>query len=176
MIEIVKEIINYYVKNKKEPSINEISIVDKGLLVERWCIFVTFFKNWEIRGSAWNVKELEVSIIHELIKSSIKAFTDSRFEALKLEEINDLKIRIDILEDRKMLEPGQIKTLDPIKSWVIVIRKDYEKLAVILPNINHILMSWEDFISVLKFKLWEDKFEEKDYIIYEVKSKIITSY
>jgi len=35
MIEIVKEIINYYIKNKKEPSVNEINITDKGLLVER---------------------------------------------------------------------------------------------------------------------------------------------
>lgn len=176
MIEIVKEIINYYIKNKKEPSINEINILDKNMLVEKWCIFVTLYKNWEIRWSAWNIKEIEVSIIHELIKSTVEAISDKRFSTITFDEATDLKIRIDILWERKMLAVWEMQKLDPIKSWVIAIRKDYEKLAVILPNINHILMSWEDFKWVLKFKLWEDKFDENNYIVYEVWSKMITSY
>lgn len=176
MIEIVKQIMDYYLKNKKEPSINDLNIVDKNLLSDKWCIFVTLYKNWEIRWSAWNIKEIEIYIINELIKATIDAISDSRFIPLTLEELNDIKIRIDILWDRKMLELWKIWELDPIKSWIIAIKKDYEKLAIILPNINHILMSGDDFIPVLKFKLQDDDFEEKNYILYEINSKVLTSY
>ena len=49
-------------------------------------------------------------------------------------------------------------------------------MACILPNINPKLLSGEDFINVLKEKLQEPKFNENEYIIYEIKTEVFTSY
>jgi hypothetical protein len=57
-----------------------------------------------------------------------------------------------------------------------VIKKDYTKTACILPNINPKLFAWEDFFPVLAEKLWEKKFVETDYIIYEIKTEMEVDY
>lgn len=188
MIELVRQIISYYIKNKKEPSINDLNIKDKSLLNIRWCVFVTIYKNWEIRWSAWNTVEFESSIVNELIKSTIECITnDSRFKPLTLEESKEVKIRVDIINDKiflnspKNLDPStwkikELKNIDPVKSWILAIKKDYENLAVILPNINNTLLNWDDFIKVLKAKLWDKDFDEKNYILYEIKTETLTSY
>ena len=49
-------------------------------------------------------------------------------------------------------------------------------MACILPNINPKLISGEDFLNVLKQKLEEKSFDEKDYILYEIKTEIFTNY
>ena len=49
-------------------------------------------------------------------------------------------------------------------------------MACILPNINPKLLTWDDFIPILKEKLSEKSFNETDYIIYEIKTEVETSY
>ncbi len=176
MIDIVKQTIDFFINNDKEPEINDIKIKDKSLLEKRWCVFVTIYKNWEIRWSAGNIKEIEKNIILETIKSTISAISkDSRFEPITKKEAKWLKIRIDKIEERKTIKEWTLNKLDPIKYWVIAIKKDYTNLAVILPNISPNLLTGEDFHYVLEEKLW-NKFKEKDFIIYEIKTKIYRSY
>lgn len=178
MIKIVQDIIKFYLTNSREPALNELEIIDKSIFEKKWCVFVTIYKNWEIRGSAWNIKELEPSIAQELIKSTIDAISkDIRFKPLSLNESIDVKIRIDIIDEKRMLtQPGEIKSIDPVKFWIIAIKKDYEDLAIILPNINNTLLHWEDFIGILKAKLADKDFKEDNYILYEIKTSTITSY
>lgn len=174
MIKIVKQTINYYTKYFKTPTVNDIIFEDESILNKQWSIFVTIYKNWEVRWSAWNIKEIKSSLIWELIENTIEAISkDSRFEPLKLDEINDIKIRVDIINNRTILADSGIKKLDPVKYWILAIKKDYEKIACILPNINPILFTWEDFIPVLKEKLNEKKFDEKDYILYSIETEIL---
>ena len=49
-------------------------------------------------------------------------------------------------------------------------------MAVILANINPILLNWEDLIPVLESKFNTKKFEEKDYIIYEIKTQVTDNF
>lgn len=173
MIKIVEQTINFYTKYLKTPNINDIEIEDKSLLERQWCVFVTIYKNWEVRWSAWNIKELKTSLVLELIENTIEAITkDSRFEAVKLDEVEKLKIRIDLIKNRKILQESEIKKLDPVKDWILAIKKDYSKMACILPNISPKLLTWNDFIPALKAKLNENKFDEKDYIIYTIDTEI----
>lgn len=174
MLNIVKQTIEFYVKNLKTPNIEDIKIEDESLLKKQWSLFVTIYKNWEIRWSSGNIKELKSSIALELIENTIEAISkDIRFKPIKAEESKNIKTRIDIITNRKILQELEIKSLDPVKSWILVIKKDYEKMACILPNINPILLNWDDFIPVLKVKLNENKFDEKDYIIYSIETEII---
>lgn len=173
MIEIAKQTIDFYLKNNKVPTIHDIEITDASNLDKKGSIFVTLYKNWEIRGSAGNIKEIKKSIVSEIIENTVHAISlDTRFSPLNLNEASDVKIRIDEITNRKVLKDKEISGLDPVKSWVIAIKKDYEKMVVILPNINPTLLSGDDFGPILKTKLWEKKFNEKDYILYGIETRV----
>ena len=176
MIDLVKQIINFYLTNDKEPTLADLKIEDESLLSRRWSIFVTIFSKWNIRWSSWNIKEIEPNIVSELIRSTIGAIKDdSRFSPLTLNEAKDIKIRVDEITNREILDDiSKIKKLDPLKNGVIVISKDYSSLAIILPNISPLLIDGEDFIGFLEKKL-NSKLSDKD-IIYNIQTNILTSY
>ncbi|MDD3794179.1 MAG: AMMECR1 domain-containing protein [Candidatus Gracilibacteria bacterium] len=177
MLEIVKQIIDFYIKNQKFPKIYDLNIENSSLLNEKLSCFVTFYYKGEIRGSAGNIKEIKDNGINEIIENTITALTkDSRFKPITPNEAYDLKIRIDKINNREMLKDKSIKTIDPTISGIITIKKDYSKMACILPNINPKLLTGEDFIPILKEKLSERSFKEDDYIIYEIKTIVETSY
>lgn len=172
MLELVKQTLEFYLKYLKEPQLTDVKITDQNLLSTRGSCFVTLYKNGEIRWSAGNVKEVEASLAWEIIKNTIAAATsDSRFEKLKLDEIKDIKIRIDLISERKVLADGKVAEIDPVKSWIIAIKKEYDKLAVILPNISAKLLTWSDFPAFLEAKLGEP-FDEKNYIVYEITTTV----
>lgn len=177
MLEIVKQIIDFYKKNLKTPKLYDLNIENSPLLNQKISSFITLYYKWEIRWSAWNIKEIKDNWVNELIENTISALTkDSRFKPINLNEIDEIKIRIDKIISREILKDKSIKSIDPTISWVIVIKKDYSKIACILPNINPKLLTWEDYIPILKEKLEEKDFKEEDYIIYEIKTEIETSY
>ena len=176
MIEIVKQTIDFYTKYLKEPTAENIQAVDPTVFSKKGSCFVTLYKNGEIRGSAGNIKEIESSLWIELIKNTVAAISkDKRFTPLTLGEIKDIRIRVDIIEWRNILEEGKIFTLDPLSSWVIAIKKDYSKLAVVLPNISPKLMTGKDIVDMLEVKL-DEKLVEADYILYDIKTKIDRNY
>lgn len=177
MISTVQKTIDFYLKNFKTPTVTELNLNENSLLEIRWSVFVTIYSKWEIRWSAWNIKEIKSNLAEELIENTINAISkDSRFKPLKLDEAKDIKIRIDKIVSRNILQDNWILKIEPTKSWVLAIKKDYSKMAVILPNINPILLNWEDLIPVLESKFKTKKFEEKDYIIYEIKTEVINNF
>jgi hypothetical protein len=58
-----------------------------------------------------------------------------------LDEAKDIKIRIDKIINRRVLQDKEIFQIDPTKSGVLAIKKDYSIMATILPNINSILLT-----------------------------------
>ena len=173
MIHIIKQTIEFYTKNKKTPSISDIQIDDPSLLQEKASLFVTLYKKWEMRWSGWNIREITNSTAEELIENTIHAISkDTRFPELKIDEVKDLKIRLDVITNRRVIQDDELIKIDPVKNWVLAIKKDYSQLAVILPNIHPTLLTGEDFIPVLKEKLWEKKFQANEYIIYEIETEV----
>jgi AMMECR1 domain-containing protein len=45
MVEIVKQIIKYYLENNKAPSIEELVVLDKSLVERKANLFVTLYKS-----------------------------------------------------------------------------------------------------------------------------------
>jgi hypothetical protein len=93
-----------------------------------------------------------------------------------MNEAQEIKIRVDKIISREILTDKKINDIDPTTSGIITIKKDYSKVACILPNINPKLFAGEDFIPVLEEKLKEKKFIPDDYIIYEIKTEVETNY
>ncbi len=172
MVELVKQVIDYYTKFKKTPDLSELKI-NEDLLSRPWNVFVTIYKNGEISGSSWNIKEIEESIALELIENTINAISkDPRFEPISIDDVEHLKIRVDEITGRRVLKEKEINTLEPMKTWVIAIKKDYETLATILPDISPLIITWDDFSWALSSKLWVTDFKESDYIIYAIETKV----
>lgn len=140
MINIVKQTLQYFLSNGKIPTKNEIIITDTSLLQKKATVFVTLYKNGNIVGSSGNVVELENDIVNELIQNSVYSLQDPRFERLTLADLEKVKIRIDVITSRNILDKS-FSELNPAKSGVLVIKKDYSKLSIILPNISPTLVS-----------------------------------
>jgi len=176
MKDLVSQILTSYFKKMREPNLSELELSSE-LLEKKWSCFITLYSSWEVRWSAGNIKEIEKNLASELLKNTIAALTgDKRFAPLTLEEAEKLQFRIDYISERKIISEAELKKLDPVKDWVIAIKRDYEKLACILPNMSAKLMTWSDFIPVLLEKLEEKKFSEKNYILYAISTEVETNY
>ncbi len=183
MLNIVNQTIEFFLKNLRKPELNEIQITAEQnyLLQKQWCIFVTIFLNWEIRWSAWNIKEIKANLALELIENTIEAISkDSRFKTLTNDEYKNIGIRVDLISSRNLLqktekEKSLVEKIDPVKFWIITIKKNYEKLAVILPNIDSNIKTGTDFIDIINNKLWEI-FKEENFIIYQIETEIQKSF
>lgn len=177
MKEVVAEALNIYFKKMREPTLAEMWKIDEKLLAEKSCCFVTLYLNGEVHGSSGNIKEIHSSIAQELISNTIAALThDKRFSPLTLDEADKLQYRIDKIVDRGMISLDDLKKLDPVSSGVIAIKRDYEKVAIILPNMSPKILTWEDFIPVLLNKMGERKLENDDYILYKITTEVETNY
>lgn len=178
MKELVSQIIDSYYKNLRAPKIEELNVEDQSMLQEKWCVFVTLYLWGEVHGSAGNIKEIgSNSLAQELIESTIAALTmDSRFKTPSLEEKAKLQFRVDKIMQRKVIDDDTLKSLDPIKFGVIAIKKDLEKLAVILPNMSAKLLTGEDFISALEKKLSDSPVDATNYTLYSIETESESSF
>lgn len=179
MINLVKFIAKYILEMWSIPNIEEITLEDETLLDKKWSVFVTIYKNWEVIWSAWNIIELSQNLVSECILSTNDALNDERFSKKDINDFSNYKFRVDLVTQKNMLawaaKNQSIKNVNPLKSWVITIKKDYSKLAVILPGISpNINTSW-DMILVLNKKLNEE-FVEENYIIYEIQTQKLTDF
>jgi len=48
--------------------------------------------------------------------NTVAALKDNRFQILKFEDISNIKIRVDLIKERKILAPGELLQLDPVIS------------------------------------------------------------
>jgi len=175
MIDIATQTLNYYIQNWKIPTKDELEIKDISFKYIKWSVFITLYNSWEIIWSAWNIVDLENDIIYEIIHSTVEAFNDKRFDNKKL-NLKDIKIRLDHVKNRVSIWNNKsIKQVNPIKYGIIVIKKDYSKTRVILPNISTKLNSWDDLITYIWKKL-DEVYNENDYINYIIETKIFRNF
>lgn len=171
MLDIAQQTIQYYTKYKKIPSLSDLKISDESLLWKKTQVFVTVYYKWEIAGSSGNIKEIENSAAEEIISNTIQAISkDPRFSPIELKQVGDIKIRIDEITSREIIsDPKELSKIDPVKYWVIAIKKDYSDLCVILPNISPLLMMGSDIAGAISQKLWDD-FNADNLYIYKIET------
>jgi len=185
MISIVQQTLDFYLSKMSVPALTDITLSNEELSSTKWSCFVTIFLKWEVRWSAGNIKETWVSLAEELIANTVHSISkDTRFSPLTIWEKNDIKLRVDFIKNRKVISrtPEEAKDwietlakIDPIKNWIIVIKKDYSKTATILPNIDPKVVSGNDYQDILSAKL-DELFEEDKYIIYEIETIVERDY
>ncbi len=145
-------------------SLSDYKIKNKELL-ENWACFVTLKTlNNTLRWCIWSIiphKKLYEDIVSNA-KSS--AFNDPRFDKLRRDELNDLRIDISILTPLKELKFDDLKYflsyIEKNKPWIVI--KLWYRQATFLPSVWEELSNENDFLRHLVFKAWIDFDEFKD--------------
>ena len=139
--------------------------------------FVTLWKNNELRGCIGDL-ESEKPIYQSVIDNCLaSALLDSRFTALKGDELNDIKIEISILSELKKLPnftdyDSFLKYLNKYKPGLLIKKGAHQ--ATFLPQVWEDLSSAELFISHLceKAGLEKDEWKRMDLEIYQYSAEV----
>lgn len=96
-------------------------------------VFVSIKKGEHLRGCIGTFLPAQKNVALEIIENAISAATrDPRFSPVKMIEMNDLSISVDILSPPQEIE--DISQLDPKKYGVIV--SSGSKKGLLLPNLD----------------------------------------
>lgn len=114
---------------------------------QRKGVFVTLYKEGQLRGCIGTISPATDSIYEEITRNSIEAgIYDPRFRSVEIDELADIRYSVDIL-DRP--EPAKVQDLDP-KIYGIIL-SSINKRALLLPNLEGV-DTVEDQIEITKNK------------------------
>jgi MEMO1 family protein len=98
-------------------------------------VFVTLRKHGELRGCVGSIRPTEPTAAHELIHYAVaSAVRDPRFDPVRLDEVDDLSIKVQLLDPAEPLT--DITTLNP-KVYGLIVRRG-DRQALLLPGIEGI--------------------------------------
>lgn len=143
----IERAFNKHVKNEFSEAINQ-------ELEQKLACFVTLKINNKLRGCIGNM-EPHSSLADTVLRNSYSAaFNDPRFQPLKTEEFEDIKISISVLNRPQPLEfVDELDLLNKLRVSIdgLVIEKG-SKRATFLPAVWENLMEPEEFLHQLKLK------------------------
>ena len=98
-------------------------------------VFVSLYKDGELRGCVGSVHPTESTAAHELIRYLVaSAVRDPRFDPVRLDEVSALRIKVQLLDRPEAI--ADISELNPQTHGIIVRRGDRQ--ALLLPGIERI--------------------------------------
>jgi AmmeMemoRadiSam system protein A len=140
-IELVKRAIEEYIKNKK--IIEVPSDLPQEFYSRKAGVFVTIFKNGELRGCMGTYAPTKENIAKEIIYNAVAASSkDYRFLPVSKVDLGDLKYEVSILSEPELIK--DIKNHDPKKHGLIVQCAD-GRAGLLLPDLEDIDIVDEQF-------------------------------
>lgn len=176
ILELARKSIEFFVKYGKEYEIDLDSLPNE--FKELKGVFVSIYKDSELRGCIgypYPIYPLAIAII----KAAKEACRDPRFEPLRKDELDKIKIEVSILSELKRID-NKVKNrkeilniLDKNKGYVIV--RGFN-VGLFLPQVWKVLPNKKDFIEnlCLKAGLNKDCWLDEKTEIYEFEAEIIS--
>lgn len=130
---------------------------------KRGACFVTLTKNGDLRGCIGSLEARQV-LYQDVISNAVNAaFRDYRFDALKEDELKDIKIEISVLSKPKKLEFNDWRDLlEKIDDKMGIILKCSGRSATFLPQVWEQIPNKEIFLEELSMKADLDRDAWKD--------------
>jgi len=152
LLELARESVETYLNRGKKIEINEKNVPER--LREKKACFVTFTKNNELRGCIGHILP-QIPLYKCVIENSINAaVNDERFQAVRANEMKDIKIEISILSLPNLLAHENfselLEKLKPYEHGVILKRE--EQQSTYLPIVWEQIPEKEVFLSSLCIK------------------------
>lgn len=140
--------------HKKSTGNTENQDIPNELLIIRSCFVTLKTDERKLRGCIGTIKPKYKNLFTEIIRNAVSsAFYDNRFSKLKLKELNNITVSVEVLSPPK--EIFDLNELDPKKYGAIVQDNSYSR-GVLLPNINGI-DTVEEQIRIIKRKAGIDQ-------------------
>lgn len=173
LLELARKTLAHFFSSGKQLQIQP-SEVPFPKLIEEGACFVTLYKNGNLRGCIGSL-EAHRPLIFDIIDNTLNsAFNDSRFQSLRVDELETIKISISVLtkpesfpvKDSKDL----LKKLKPNKHGLII-KKGWAR-ATFLPVVWEQLTTKEEFLGHLCMKAgleanaWQNT-EGMEFFVYE---------
>ena len=161
----LETIINYLKGNTSELPKEQFP---KVLSETRNGCFVSLHKtDGSLRGCIGTIEPVEENLFNEITRNAVAAaMRDSRFSPLTMEEIDDLKISVDVLT-----VPEEIFDLDDLDPQIygVIVSDGASKRAVLLPSITGI-DTVEKQIDIVKRKAGLDHVKNKKLKLFRFTS------
>lgn len=107
--------------------------ISPEILNKKAPVFVTIYKNGNLRGCIGTLEAIKDNIGEEIIQNAISAsMKDPRFTAITPDELEDLTVSVDVLMPAEKVE--SIEELDP-KKYGVIVSKGMRR-GVLLPNLE----------------------------------------
>lgn len=131
--DLARRAVEEYIVSGNEVEIDESELPE--ILKKEAGVFVTLKKNGNLRGCMGTFRPVQKNAAYEIISNAMTAAeNDPRFPEVKKEELNEIKISVDILS-----EPERIRNenkLDPQKYGILV--KGGHQTGLLLPDLEGI--------------------------------------
>lgn len=141
-----------------EENLPDLKKVNPELLSKKSGCFVTLRdKNDQLRGCIGTIKPLYKNLAGEIEANAVAASTqDPRFSPVTIEELDNLKVSVDVLND-----PEQIFSNDDLdlKKYGIIVQAEDGRDGLLLPNIKGI-NSVEEQVTIAREKAGIEKDEQ----------------
>jgi AmmeMemoRadiSam system protein A len=164
-IKLAEEAVESYIKTGKMPP--PPPNLPRKILTSRAGVFVSIYKNQELRGCIGTYLPTQPNIAEEIISNAVAAATsDYRFLPITPNELGKLSYSVYILE-----EPRQIKSLKELnpKKYGILIKSEIGKVGLLLPDLEGI-NTVEEQLSAVCQKCGIQLSDEK-VVIYKFSAK-----
>ncbi len=139
-VDLATQVIETYVNEGLVPDLPD----DPELIDQQGACFVSIKKNGQLRGCIGTIEPSQDTLAQEIIQNAISASTrDPRFTPIRPDELEDLKISVDILT-----KPEKIKTLRDldVKKYGIIVSNGNRR-GLLLPDLEGV-DSIEDQINI----------------------------
>lgn len=130
---------------------------DKDFLIKRGCFVTLHNLDNSLRGCIGTIEPYYDYLYEEIFHNAISAaFKDPRFPKLKKEEINNIKISVDVLGELEKVK--DLAELNP-KKFGIVLQKGLNR-GVLLPNLEEVdTVEKQILITKMKAGITSDDFD-----------------
>ncbi|MBD3359888.1 MAG: AmmeMemoRadiSam system protein A [Candidatus Buchananbacteria bacterium] len=163
-IKLAKQTIKQYLQTGKIIDVPEDT--PKELVEKRAGVFICFKNKGQLRGCIGTFLPTRLNLAQEIIQNTVSAATeDNRFLPIKADELDELKITIDILSEPEKIEDEDINQLDPKKFGVLVKSENGFKTGLLLPDLKDVNIV-ADQISIACQKAGIDPYKD-NFLVYK---------
>jgi AmmeMemoRadiSam system protein A len=147
LVELARKSVEEYIRNKKEIPLP--SDLSPEMSVKAG-VFVCIKKKGNLRGCVGTFMPCTENVAQEVIRNALCAATsDSRFEPVTEDELDELEFSVDVLSPPEKV--ADISELDPKKYGVIVVHGS--RKGLLLPDLEGV-DSVDEQLRIAKMKAW----------------------
>lgn len=132
---LARKVVEYYVKDRKAPPFTkqELSLLPEEMLTTQAGVFVTLYKNEELRGCIGTIAPTTECIAIEITQNAISSCSqDNRFNPVDESELPSLTYKVDVLEQPEDIDsPAQLDT----KKYGVIVESGHKR-GLLLPNLD----------------------------------------